>query len=160
MISSVWYPHGRWARCRIWRTMVNANAIKIVLTRFWQTMKTLLKSILLRKRKFPFTTSMGLNRKESMAGSSPETNETMPTSTSAKATAVPSPCSGMSVVSSSFIKGRRQQAMPHPSAKHANVKTNDSLIYRQRMPRCDSPSSRRVAISFALFPACATVRLI
>ena len=97
-----------------------------VLRTFWQTMKTLLNTILLRKRKSPFTTSIGLKRDTITAGRSPEIREMTQRSKMVHNTAGKSGRRTISVVSSLAIQGRKQMAITQPRTKQPAVNRNDS----------------------------------
>ena len=140
--------------------MVNANATSVMLMTFWHTMNTLLNSILLRKRKSPLTTEIGLNLDTINAGKRPEINDTM-TRTARPPIIVP--ISGAMTISSLMILSNQPlnaNATATPMAIHTAVKTNDSVRYLLTIPADDSPSKRLVAISLARLPVCATVRFI
>ena len=134
--------------------------MRIVLTTPCAVMNTLLNHILFLILRLPLTTSMGLKRDTTIAGMMPHTNDiTRSTAT------VTSNISGdtwreILVLSMSLNTGSRHSANSRPMMKQADVNNADSLKYLTTTPHTLSPNSRRVAISLARFPACATVRLI
>ena len=129
-----------------------------MLMMFWQTIKTLLNTILLRNLKSPFTTAIGLNLDTINAGRSPERTETN-TSTMTPAAMVAASGTRTIVVPRRFsIQPLNSRATSTPDSMQTNVNKNDSIRYLQTMLPEDSPRRRLVAISFARFPVCATVR--
>ena len=122
-------------------------------------MNTLPKIILFLKRNSPFTTSIGLKRETSIAGSSAETTEMTTNARTAQSTVLKSGVSTMSAFKILSKSGLNEYASRQPTAKHPSVKANDSAMYLATIFLELSPSNRLVAISLARFPVCATVRL-
>ena len=123
-------------------------------------MNTLPNIILFLKRNSPFTTSIGLKRETSIAGSKAETTEMTTNARTAQSTVVKSGVSTMSVLKILSNTGLHKYASKQPTMKHPVVKANDSAMYLATIFLELSPSNRLVAISLARFPVCATVRLI
>ena len=67
--------------------------------------------------------------------------------------------SGSRVETRLFTIGSNRSARSMAAAKQMAVKTTDSLMYFQRMPDLSAPRSRLVAISLALLPVRARLRL-
>ena len=146
----------------IWLTITIEAAIIVIVITFWNTIKNLLNTIFVLARNVPLTTSIGLEEEIMIAGSKPDkTPTTTVNETKANSqTGLPNTFISTRVCNKSLTNGTTAKARRTPITKEINVSKVDSSIKRMNNSPREEPKRRRVAISFALKPAWATVKLI
>ena len=144
-----------------WSSMTRAIAIRATVITFWMMMNTLENTLFVCRRCSPFMMETGSCRKVMTAGISPEMTPTRQTISryAARYSGEYATSSPISPAMYRLKTGSRALAKSSARTMHKATKTIDSETYRQSILPRDSPRVERMAISFDLLPASATLRL-
>ena len=161
-MSFVLYPNGAFNIALIWKNIVRATAIMATDTTCCNTISILPYHERIRRLNEPRTISMGFAREMTIAGAMPDSRPMIatPAMTSSANTVLISFHTEKSYSRSLDAYGDKASAIIMANMVDAAANMVASSIILEMIPCLLLPSSLRVAISLALLPDCATVKLI